>query len=96
MHTNCETTRCVAVGWKLSDCGRGRESGECPVGREYKGHRSVRKKYEVSPTEIRVPKGTRVELKVHSVDETHDEKLDVYPEGAKQKGTPGLIFEPPR
>ena len=53
------------------------------------------KKYEFSPLEIRVPKGTRVELKVHSVDETHGVKLDVYPEGAKQKGTPGLVFEHP-
>ena len=52
-------------------------------------------KYEFSPTEIRVPKGTRVELKVHSVDEAHGVKLDVYPEGAKQKGAPGLIFEHP-
>jgi cytochrome c oxidase subunit II len=53
------------------------------------------KKYEFSQTEIRVPKGTRVELKVHSVDETHGVKLDVYPEGAKQKGVPGLVFEHP-
>jgi cytochrome c oxidase subunit II len=53
------------------------------------------KKYEFSPIEIRVPKGTRVELKVHSVDDTHGVKLDVYPEGAKQKGTPGLVFEHP-
>src|ERR1700722_5511456 len=46
------------------------------------------KKYDFTPAEIRVPKGTRVELKVHSVDDTHGVKLDVYPEGAKQKGTP--------
>jgi len=36
-----------------------------------------------------------VELKVHSVDETHGVKLEVYPEGAKDKGTPGLVFEHP-
>ena len=53
------------------------------------------KKYEFSQTEIRVPKGTRVQMKVHSVDETHGVKLDVYPEGAKQKGVPGLVFEYP-
>ena len=53
------------------------------------------KKYEFSPSEIRVPKGTRVELKVHSVDETHGVKLEVYPEGAKDKGTPGLVFDHP-
>jgi cytochrome c oxidase subunit 2 len=53
------------------------------------------KKYEFSPSEIRVPKGSRVELKVHSVDEPHGVKLDVYPEGAKDKGAPGLVFDHP-
>jgi cytochrome c oxidase subunit 2 len=51
------------------------------------------KKYEFSPAEIRVAKGTHVELKVHSVDDTHGVKLDVYPEGAKDKGAPGLVFD---
>jgi cytochrome c oxidase subunit II len=53
------------------------------------------KKYDFSPSEIRVAKGTRVELKVHSVDDTHGVKLDVYPEGGKDKGTPGLVFDHP-
>jgi cytochrome c oxidase subunit 2 len=53
------------------------------------------KKYEFSPAEIRVPKGTRVELKVHSVDDTHGVKIDVYPEGAKDKGAPGLLLDHP-
>src|SRR5277367_2076417 len=53
------------------------------------------KKYEFSPSEIHVAKGTHVELKVHSVDETHGAKLEIYPEGAKDKGTPGLIFAHP-
>jgi cytochrome c oxidase subunit II len=53
------------------------------------------KKYEFSPAEIRVKAGTKVELKVHSVDETHGVKLSVYPEGAKAKGEPGLLFDQP-
>src|SRR5579871_424943 len=53
------------------------------------------KKYEFSPSDIRVAKGTHVELKVHSVDDTHGLKLDVYPEGAKDKGAPGLVFDHP-
>jgi hypothetical protein len=53
------------------------------------------KKYEFSPSEIRVTKGAKVELKVHSVDETHGVKLDVYPDGTKGKGTPGLLFGQP-
>jgi cytochrome c oxidase subunit II len=53
------------------------------------------KKYEFSPAEIRVQKGERVELKVHSVDDTHGIKMDVYPEGAKDKTKPGLLFDHP-
>jgi cytochrome c oxidase subunit II len=53
------------------------------------------KKYEFSPSEIHVKKGVEVELKVHSEDETHGVKLDVYPEGAKDKSAPGLLFTHP-
>lgn len=53
------------------------------------------KKYEFSPSEIHVRKGSRVELKVHSEDDTHGIKLDIYPEGTKHKGTPGLSFDQP-
>jgi cytochrome c oxidase subunit 2 len=53
------------------------------------------KKYEFTPSEIRVKSGARVELKVHSVDETHGIKLDLYPEGAADKSKPGLIFDKP-
>ena len=53
------------------------------------------KKYEFAPNEIRVKQGTRVELKVHSEDETHGMKLSVYAEGTKDKGKPGLLFDQP-
>jgi cytochrome c oxidase subunit 2 len=53
------------------------------------------KKYDFTPSEIHVPKGTKVELKVHSEDETHGIKLDLYPEGAKDKSSPGLVFDQP-
>jgi cytochrome c oxidase subunit II len=53
------------------------------------------KKYEFTPNEIRVKKGDRVQLKVHSVDVTHGAKLDVYPQGSKDKSTPGLKFAEP-
>ena len=54
------------------------------------------KKYEFSPDKIRVKQGTRVELKVHSVDETHGIKLELYPEGSKDKDSPGLVFDDPQ
>jgi cytochrome c oxidase subunit 2 len=53
------------------------------------------KKYEFSPSEIHVHKGVKVELKVHSEDDTHGVKLSIYPEGSNGKGTPGLLFEQP-
>jgi cytochrome c oxidase subunit II len=52
------------------------------------------KKYEFDPAEIRVKKGTRVELKVHSVDETHGIKLSLTPGGSNDE-SPGLLFDKP-
>ena len=54
------------------------------------------KKYEFSPNEIRVKQGTRVRLKVDSIDEDHGMKLNLYPEGSKDKPTPGLVFDSPQ
>ena len=51
------------------------------------------KKYEFSPAEIRVKKGENVEFRIHSVDETHGMKIDVYAEGVKHKGAPGSFSE---
>ncbi len=50
-------------------------------------------KYAFSPAEIHVKKGTRVQLKLHSVDKEHGIKIDPYAEGAKKDGPPGLRFE---
>ncbi len=53
------------------------------------------KKYEFTPNEIHVKKGTKVELKVHSVDEPHGIKLSLHPKGSKDKSFPGLVFTDP-
>jgi cytochrome c oxidase subunit 2 len=53
------------------------------------------KKYDFSPSEIRVKAGAKVRLVVHSIDEVHGARISVYPEGSKDKSTPGLIFEHP-
>jgi cytochrome c oxidase subunit II len=54
------------------------------------------KKYEFSPDEIRVKRGEKVRLKIHSVDENHGMKVSVYPEGNKDKSAPGLILANPQ
>lgn len=54
------------------------------------------KKYEYSPNEIHVKKGTRVQLKIHPLDRTHGFKISSYPEGAGPSGSPGLKFDAPQ
>jgi len=52
------------------------------------------KKYEFMPSEIHAKVGEHVRLKVHSEDETHGVKLNLYPEGA-DKSVVGLQFDHP-
>ncbi len=48
------------------------------------------KKYEYSPSEIHVKKGTRVRLKVRALDRTHGFKIKPFSEGAAKGAQPGL------
>ena len=50
------------------------------------------KKYEYSPSPIRVKLGTLVQLKFTSLDKTHGFKINPYPDGSDAKGEPGLVF----
>lgn len=49
-------------------------------------------KYVFTPDQIHGRRGTKVELKVHSIDEHHGIKLSPYPEGSKDKSSPGLLL----
>jgi heme/copper-type cytochrome/quinol oxidase subunit 2 len=50
------------------------------------------KKYEFSPSPIHVKRGTKVRLKITTLDRAHGIKIELYPDGAKVTGDPGLIF----
>ncbi len=54
------------------------------------------RRYEYTPSEIRVKKGARVQLKVRALDRTHGMKISLYPEGAAEDGQPGLRFTEPQ
>lgn len=50
------------------------------------------KKYEFSPSPVHVKAGTKVQLKITSLDRKHGFKISPYPDGADDKGEPGLVF----
>lgn len=51
------------------------------------------RKYEFTPNEIHVKKGSRVQLKIRALDRTHGFRLALYPEGAAESGPLGLRFD---
>jgi cytochrome c oxidase subunit 2 len=53
------------------------------------------KKYEFSPSPIRVKAGTKVQLKITAVDHDHGFKVSTVPEGGKSGDKPGLVFSSP-
>lgn len=50
------------------------------------------KKYDYTPSPIRVKLGATVQLRITSLDKTHGFKINLYPDGSNTKGDPGLIF----
>jgi cytochrome c oxidase subunit II len=50
------------------------------------------KKYEYSPSPIRVKRGTKVQLRITALDRTHGIKINLSPDGSDRKNDSGLIF----
>ncbi len=50
------------------------------------------KKYEYSPSAIRVKRGAKVQLRITSLDKTHGFKINLSPDGTDTKSEPGLVF----
>jgi cytochrome c oxidase subunit 2 len=50
------------------------------------------KKYEFSPSPVHVKVGTKVQLKITTLDRKHGFKIELYPDGSDKKGEPGLVF----
>jgi cytochrome c oxidase subunit 2 len=50
------------------------------------------KKYEFSPSPIRVKRGAKVQLRITALDRTHGFKINLNPDGSEKKSDPGLAF----
>ena len=50
------------------------------------------KKYEYTPSPIRVKRGVKVQLRITSLDKTHGFKINLSPDGSDKKNDSGLIF----
>ena len=54
------------------------------------------KKYEFTPSPIRVKQGARVQLKITATDHEHGFKINAIAEGSHATDSPGLIFSSPQ
>lgn len=54
------------------------------------------KKYEFSPSPIRVKQGTKVRLNITAQDHAHGFKISPVAEGGETGGKPGLVFSSPQ
>ena len=52
----------------------------------------IAKKYEFSPSPIRVKQGSTVRLKITAQDHTHGFRISEFPEGTDTQGKAGLVF----
>lgn len=52
----------------------------------------IAKKYEYTPSPIRVKLWAKVQLKITSLDKIHGFKISSYPDGSDAKGDAGLLF----
>ena len=50
------------------------------------------KKYDFTPSPIRVKQGTKVRLKITATDHSHGFKIREFPEGVSKSSSPGLVF----
>jgi len=50
------------------------------------------KKYQFSPSPIRVKQGTKVQLKITATDHAHGFRILPFASGAETKASPGLVF----
>jgi cytochrome c oxidase subunit II len=54
------------------------------------------KKFEYSPSPVRVKAGTKVQLKITATDHDHGLKIAAVPDGGDSKNKPGLLFSSPQ
>ncbi|MBI1750126.1 MAG: cupredoxin domain-containing protein [Acidobacteria bacterium] len=87
---NCISVVVLFLGCLFFVSGRAHLAAQSQGGDSAQVIEMTAKKYEFSPGEIRVKKGTRVQLKIRATDRAHGIKIRLYPDGAPESGDPGL------
>jgi cytochrome c oxidase subunit II len=80
------------LGWFAATAGFARLANTSHADQDVQIIEVSAKKYEYTPSPIRVKRGTQVQLKITALDKTHGFKINLYPDGSDTKGDPGLIF----
>ena len=63
-----------------------------PAAQEVQVIEMAAKKYEYSPSPLRVKRGAKVQLRITALDRTHGFKINLSPDGSDKKSDLGLIF----
>jgi cytochrome c oxidase subunit 2 len=80
------------LGGLTVTAGFARRANAFPADQEVQVIEMSAKKYEYSPSPIRVKRGSKVQLRITALDRTHGIKINLTPDGSDQKKDSGLIF----
>jgi len=80
----------VLVEWTTVTAGFARLTSQ--AAQEVQVIEMTAKKYEYSPSPLRVKRGAKVQLRITALDRTHGFKINLSPDGSDKKSDLGLIF----
>lgn len=92
MHRILRTTLLLLLSGVTVTAGFAEKSNTSPEDQDIQVIEVSAKKYEFSPSPIRVKQGAKVQLRITALDRTHGFKINLNPDGSDQKSNPELIF----
>jgi cytochrome c oxidase subunit 2 len=92
MGTLLQITWLFLLGWFAAGGNIARPANTSQTAQDVQVIQVTAKKYEYAPSPIRVKQGSKVHLRITSLDRTHGFKINLYPDGSEAKGDAGLVF----